>query len=95
MGGDRAPEVPIAGALLALAELDPAHTVQLVGRTDEVSAELDTQLRAATGLPPTYFFRLPPMPRRCPKLAGTGDQQPQQITTLLSAWPWMAAVMST
>ena len=51
MGGDRAPEVPIAGALLALAELDPAHTVQLVGRTDEVSAELDTQLRAATGLP--------------------------------------------
>jgi glycerol-3-phosphate acyltransferase PlsX len=51
MGGDRAPEVPIAGALLALAELDPAHTVQLVGRTDEVSAELDTQLRAASGLP--------------------------------------------
>lgn len=51
MGGDRAPQVPIAGALLALAELDPAHTVQLVGRTDEVAAELDTQLRAATTLP--------------------------------------------
>jgi glycerol-3-phosphate acyltransferase PlsX len=48
MGGDRAPEVPIAGALLALAELDPAHTVQLVGRTDEVAAELDSQLRAGT-----------------------------------------------
>ena len=50
MGGDRAPEVPIAGALLALAELDPAHTVQLVGRTDEVAAELDSQLRGGTTL---------------------------------------------
>ena len=51
MGGDRAPQVPIEGALLALAELDPAHTVQLVGRTDEVTAELDSQLRAGSTLP--------------------------------------------
>jgi glycerol-3-phosphate acyltransferase PlsX len=51
MGGDQAPQVPIAAALLALAELDPAHTVQLVGRTDEVTAELDAQLRAGTSLP--------------------------------------------
>src|SRR6185312_3252182 len=51
MGGDRAPEVPIAGALLALAELDGAHSIQLVGRTDDVAAELDKQLGAAPSLP--------------------------------------------
>ncbi|HEX5178243.1 MAG TPA: phosphate acyltransferase PlsX [Gemmatimonadaceae bacterium] len=51
MGGDRAPEAPIAGALLALAELDGAHSIQLVGRTDDVAAELNKQLGAATSLP--------------------------------------------
>jgi glycerol-3-phosphate acyltransferase PlsX len=44
MGGDRAPQVPIAGALLALAELDPSHSIILVGRRDVITAELDAQL---------------------------------------------------
>ena len=42
MGGDFAPQATVAGALLALAELDPAHSIQLVGRT----AVVDAQLRA-------------------------------------------------
>ncbi|MEP6620762.1 MAG: phosphate acyltransferase PlsX [bacterium] len=42
MGGDFAPQATVAGALLALAELDPAHTIQLVGQT----AVVDAQLRA-------------------------------------------------
>jgi glycerol-3-phosphate acyltransferase PlsX len=46
MGGDRAPQAPIAGALLALGELDPAHGIILVGRSATVSAELDAQLAA-------------------------------------------------
>ena len=41
MGGDKAPRAPVAGALLALAELDPRHTVQLVGRASNVAAQLD------------------------------------------------------
>ena len=41
MGGDFAPRATVAGALLALAELDPAHSIQLVGRT----AIVDTLLR--------------------------------------------------
>jgi phosphate acyltransferase len=40
MGGDFAPQATVAGALLALAELDPAHTIQLVGRTAVVDAQL-------------------------------------------------------
>jgi glycerol-3-phosphate acyltransferase PlsX len=42
MGGDFAPQATVAGALLALAELDPAHSIQLVGR----SAVVEAQLRA-------------------------------------------------
>ena len=42
MGGDFAPQATVAGALLALAELDPAHSIQLVGQT----AVVDAQLRA-------------------------------------------------
>lgn len=42
MGGDYAPRATVAGALMALAELDPAHTIQLVGQ----SAVVDAQLRA-------------------------------------------------
>jgi phosphate acyltransferase len=42
MGGDFAPQATVAGALLALAELDPAHTIQLVGQ----SAVVEAQLRA-------------------------------------------------
>jgi glycerol-3-phosphate acyltransferase PlsX len=40
MGGDHAPQAPVAGALEALAELDSAHTIQLVGRREAVEAEL-------------------------------------------------------
>jgi glycerol-3-phosphate acyltransferase PlsX len=42
MGGDFAPQATVAGALLALAELDPAHRIQLVGST----AVVEEQLRA-------------------------------------------------
>ena len=45
MGGDFAPKATIAGALLALQELDGAHTVQLVGRT----AIIESQLAALLG----------------------------------------------
>lgn len=44
MGGDYAPTAPVAGALLALSELDAAHTVQLVGRAAVVQHALDTLL---------------------------------------------------
>ncbi len=44
MGGDFAPTATIAGALLALQELDGAHTVQLVGRTSVIEAELERAL---------------------------------------------------
>lgn len=40
MGGDFAPHATVAGALLAIGELDPAHTIQLVGRTADVEREL-------------------------------------------------------
>ena len=40
MGGDFAPKATIAGALLALQELDRAHTVQLVGKTSVIEAEV-------------------------------------------------------
>lgn len=44
MGGDLAPQAPIAGALLALAEIDSRHVIQLVGRSDTIERELDRQL---------------------------------------------------
>src|SRR5258705_3347397 len=40
MGGDFAPQATVAGALLALAELDPVHSIQLVGQTAVVEAHL-------------------------------------------------------
>ena len=40
MGGDFAPKAPIAGALLALQELDETHVVQLVGQTAVIEAQL-------------------------------------------------------
>jgi glycerol-3-phosphate acyltransferase PlsX len=45
MGGDFAPQATLAGALLALSELEPAHTIQLVGRTAVVTEQLDALLR--------------------------------------------------
>lgn len=44
MGGDFAPAAPVAGALLALAELDKSHSVQLVGRADLIQSTLDSML---------------------------------------------------
>lgn len=44
MGGDFAPKAPIAGALLALQELDDTHTVQLVGRTATIESQLASLL---------------------------------------------------
>jgi glycerol-3-phosphate acyltransferase PlsX len=44
MGGDFAPQATVSGALLALGELDPAHTIQLIGPTATVEAELARQL---------------------------------------------------
>ncbi|MFN2398738.1 MAG: phosphate acyltransferase PlsX [Gemmatimonadaceae bacterium] len=49
MGGDHAPEAPIAAALLALPELDSTHTIQLVGDAEMVSAEIERQLAGAKG----------------------------------------------
>jgi glycerol-3-phosphate acyltransferase PlsX len=45
MGGDFAPQATVAGALLALSELDPAHSIQLVGRTPVINDQLDTLLK--------------------------------------------------
>lgn len=44
MGGDFAPQATVAGALLALDELESAHTIQLVGRTAVVTEQLDALL---------------------------------------------------
>jgi len=44
MGGDFAPQATVAGALLALGELDSAHTIQLVGRTEVVAQQLESLL---------------------------------------------------
>ena len=44
MGGDYAPQATVSGALLALGELDSAHSIQLVGPTSTIEAELARQL---------------------------------------------------
>jgi phosphate acyltransferase len=44
MGGDFAPKATVAGALLALSELDSAHSIQLVGRSAVVSAQISALL---------------------------------------------------
>lgn len=48
MGGDHAPQAPVAGALEALGELDSSHHVQLVGRTATIEQQLE-QLGAKSG----------------------------------------------
>ncbi|MES2522154.1 MAG: phosphate acyltransferase PlsX [Gemmatimonadota bacterium] len=45
MGGDFAPQAPIAGALLALQALPPHHDIELVGRTADIETALDALLR--------------------------------------------------
>lgn len=54
MGGDYAPAATIAGALLALGELPASTTIQLVGREDEIRAELQRQ----GGVPAAYESRV-------------------------------------
>lgn len=44
MGGDFAPKAAIAGALLALQELDGVHTVQLVGQSEVIDSQLASLL---------------------------------------------------
>ena len=45
MGGDFAPQATVAGALLALSELDSAHSIQLVGRSPVIAEQLDGLLK--------------------------------------------------
>jgi phosphate acyltransferase len=47
MGGDFAPQATVAGALLALSELDSAHSIQLVGRTAVITEQLGLLLHDA------------------------------------------------
>lgn len=44
MGGDHAPGAPIEGALLALDEIEPVHTVLLIGKRDKVVPQVDQLL---------------------------------------------------
>jgi glycerol-3-phosphate acyltransferase PlsX len=44
MGGDFAPKAAIAGAILALQDLDGAHSVQLVGQTAVIESQLASLL---------------------------------------------------
>ncbi len=44
MGGDHAPQATVAGALLAAAELDPSHSILLVGQATRIEATLDALL---------------------------------------------------
>jgi glycerol-3-phosphate acyltransferase PlsX len=44
VGGDFAPGAPVEGALMALAELDRSHTIQLVGRHDLIESTLVSML---------------------------------------------------
>jgi phosphate acyltransferase len=48
MGGDHAPQAPIAAALLAAAEFGTQHTLQLVGQESVIRDELAKQLVAAS-----------------------------------------------
>ena len=45
MGGDFAPTAPVGGALLALAELEGDHRIQLIGRQADVSDALTAALQ--------------------------------------------------
>jgi glycerol-3-phosphate acyltransferase PlsX len=47
MGGDFAPSAPVAGALLALADLDSSHRIQLVGLPGVIRQALDEALAGA------------------------------------------------
>ena len=55
MGGDFAPRATVSGALLAIGELDPGHSIQLVGRRDatgpllRIAAAVEAQIAAGPG----------------------------------------------
>jgi glycerol-3-phosphate acyltransferase PlsX len=58
MGGDFAPQATVAGALLALGELDSAHSVQLVGRTQVVEQQLSSLLAGEMASHATHRSRI-------------------------------------
>ncbi len=58
MGGDHAPAAPVAGALLALAELPGDLRVQLVGHTDAIRRTIDAHLASAQDSNARLFDRL-------------------------------------
>ena len=58
MGGDYAPAATVDGALQALAELDPAHRVQLVGRTAAIETQLDALLSGARAAEAAHRVRI-------------------------------------
>ena len=47
MGGDFAPSATVAGALLALGEIDQSHHIQLVGIPDVIRRTIDSELSGA------------------------------------------------
>jgi glycerol-3-phosphate acyltransferase PlsX len=58
MGGDFAPEAPIAGALLALGELDATHSIQLVGQRAVIDATLASLLAGEHAAAASHRARL-------------------------------------
>jgi phosphate acyltransferase len=58
MGGDHAPQATVAGALLAAAELDSAHSIHLVGRIATIQATLDALLAGEYNALAPYRSRL-------------------------------------
>lgn len=58
MGGDFAPAAPVAGALLALGELESEHRVQLIGRESVLRAQLDEHLHGMHAALAPYANRI-------------------------------------
>ena len=58
MGGDYAPAAPVAGALLALSELDSEHRVQLIGREKELREQLRVHIAGEHAAMATHAGRI-------------------------------------
>ena len=58
MGGDFAPRATVSGALLAIGELDPTHSIQLVGQTAVIERELASLLGGELGAATPHRGRL-------------------------------------
>jgi phosphate acyltransferase len=58
MGGDHAPRATVTGALLAAAELDPAHAIHLVGPSALIEQTLDDVLHGEQAALAAYRARL-------------------------------------